>query len=288
MKIINQMLNKYNLLTLEDRKNAIKEIVQEIVLSGIARSNFFNVGAFYGGTALRIFYDLNRFSEDLDFTLINPNPNFNLENYIKVVKNEVEALGLKFDVVEKEKRIDTDIRSVFVKGNTLEQFLVFYPNNDDESGLLHKDEIVKIKFEIDTNPPKFATTEIKYRLLPYPYQVRIYDLPSLFAGKIDAILSRSWKNRVKGRDFYDFIYFISINTPVNIKHLKERLVQSKYIDTNFDLNELTLKELLYRKFEKVDFKVAKKDVLPFIEDSRSLEIWSKDFFVDITKNIKVL
>jgi len=287
MQIINQMISKYNLITIEDRKNAIKEIVQEIVLSGMARAKFFSVGAFYGGTALRILYDLNRFSEDLDFTLMDPDKNFDFQNYISIVRNEVEALGLKLDIVEKDKTAHTDIKSVFIKGNTLELFFLFYPNIDGEASLLHANEKIKVKFEVDTNPPAFATTEIKYKLLPYPYQVRVYDLPSLFAGKIDAVLSRTWKNRVKGRDFYDYIYFISKETPVNLKYLRSRLIQSNYIKPDFDLNEESLKSLLNKKFDEVDFEVAKKDVLPFIKDIDSLSLWSKEFFKEITKNITI-
>lgn len=287
MQVINKMLSNYKLNSNEDRKHAIKEIVQEIILSGLARSNFFNGAAFYGDTALRIFYNLDRFSEDLDFTLLVPNHKFNLNNYIPIISNEVESLGLRLAIEEKQKAIDTNIKSVFVRGNTKEQFLMFYPNIEGEASLLHPDEMIKIKFEIDVNPPKFATTEVKYKLLPYPYQVKVYDLPSLFAGKIDAVLSRTWKHRVKGRDFYDYIFFLSMDVPVNIKHLKARLIQSNYIKADYDLNEESLKDLLNRRFNEVDFEAAKKDVLPFINNIDSLSLWSKDLFKEITKKIKI-
>lgn len=287
MKIIDQMLKKYNPNTNEERKNAIKEIIQEIVLSGLARSNFFSKAAFYGGTALRIFYGLNRFSEDLDFTLLVSDSNFQFDEYISVLNDEVESLGLKLDIKEKLKSKETSIKSVFVKGNIKEQFLVFYPNIDDETSILHADEKIKVKFEIDTAPPKYATTENKHRLLPYPHQVIVYDMPSLFAGKIDAVLSRRWKTRVKGRDFYDYIFFLSMETPVNLKHLKARLVQSKVIDIDFDLNLKSLIELLSNKFRTVNYNEAKKDVIPFIEDIRTLDLWSPDFFINITRDIKI-
>jgi predicted nucleotidyltransferase component of viral defense system len=287
MKIIEQMLQKYQFKTIEERKNAIKEIIQEIVLSGLGRTNFFTKAAFYGGTALRIFYGLNRFSEDLDFTLLVSDFSFKFDDYISVLNDEVESLGLKLDIKEEIKQEETNIKSVFLKGNTKDHFLVFYPNINDETSILHADEKIKVKFEIDINPPKYATTEIKNRLLPSPYQVRVYDLPSLFAGKIDALLSRSWKNRVKGRDFYDYVFFLAMDVPVNIKHLKDRLVQSKYIDYSFDLNQLSLIKLLNNKFKMVDYNEAKRDVIPFIKNIKEIELWSSEFFIDITRDIKI-
>lgn len=287
MQVLDQMLKKYDINTVEQKKHAIKEIIQEIVLSGLSRSNFFKDAAFYGGTALRIFYGLDRFSEDLDFTLLVNNQDFDFDYYISFVRNEVESLGLKFEVEEKSKTKETNIKTAFLKGNTKEQFLIFYPNSNQDTAILHADEKIKVKFDIDTNPPKYANTEIKYRLLPYPYQVRVYDLPSLFAGKIDAVLSRNWKSRVKGRDFYDYIYFLSMDVIVNIKHLKERLIQSKYIESTFELNKESLITLLNKRFDEIDFDIVKKDVEPFIKDISILELWSKDFFKEITKKIAV-
>lgn len=288
MQVLEQMLKKYDVKTPEDKKHAIKEIIQEIVLSGLARSNFFKDAAFYGGTALRIFYGLDRFSEDLDFTLLVSNPDYDFDPYISIVKDEVESLGLRFEITEKAKTKNTDIKSAFLKGNTIEQFLVFYPNENLDVSILHADEKIKVKFDIDTNPPMFATTELKFRLLPYPYQVRVYDLPSLFAGKIDAVLSRGWKNRVKGRDYYDYVFFLSLDVAVNIKHLKARLVQSKYINDDFKLNKESLIGLLENRFNEVDFEAAKQDVAPFISDLSKLDLWSENFFKEITKSIKVI
>ena len=288
MQIIDQMLKKYDTATFEDKKNAIKEIMQEIVLSGLSRANFFSKAAFYGGTALRIFYNLDRFSEDLDFSLLVSNPDFRFEDFIPVIREEVESLGLKLDIEEKTKIQETSIKSVFLKGNTKEHFLLFYPNSDQDLSILHSNEKIKVKFEIDINPPDFATTEMKFRLLPSPYQVRVYDLPSLFAGKIDAVLRRNWKTRIKGRDFYDYIFFLAMDTPVNIKHLKARLIQTGFIDSKSLLNRQSLIALLRNRFSNVDFEEAKKDVLPFVKDTRKLDIWSAEFFINITENLRVV
>ncbi len=285
MQVLEQMLKKYKINSVEDKKHAIKEIIQEIVLSGLSRSNFFKDATFYGGTALRIFYNLDRFSEDLDFTLLVSNSNYDFDQYISFVRNEVESLGLKFEVEEQNKTKNTNIKSAFLKDNTREQFLVFYPNENHDLAILHADEKIKVKFDIDTNPPEYANTELKYRLLPYPYQVRVYDLPSLFAGKVDAVLSRNWKSRIKGRDFYDYVYFLSMEVSVNIKHLKYRLVQSKYIDTDFELTKESLINLLHQRFDEIDFEEAKKDVAPFITNLSKLDLWSKEFFKEITKHI---
>jgi predicted nucleotidyltransferase component of viral defense system len=287
MQVIDQMLKKYKTYSVEDKKHAIKEIIQEIVLSGLSRSNFFKEAAFYGGTALRIFYNLDRFSEDLDFTLMVSNLDYDFGPYLSFVRNEVESLGLDFRIEEKIKSKNTNIKSAFLKGNTREIFLVFYPNDNHDLAILHADEKIKVKFEIDTNPPEYVKTEYKFRLLPYPYQVRVYDLPSMFAGKIDAVLSRNWGQRLKGRDFYDYVYFLSMEVPVNKKHLKSRLVQSDYIDSDFELTKESLISLLHQRFDEIDFEEAIKDVAPFISNLSKLDLWGKEFFQEITKNIKI-
>lgn len=286
MTIIEQMLEGYTLNSLEDKKNAIKEILQEVTLAGLARTDFFKYAAFYGGTALRIFYGLNRFSEDLDFTLLAPNEEFDIKKYIPAVRDAVESLGLDFEVKEKEKNADSQIKSAFLKGNTKEQFLIFYPNSNYMSQI-NNNEKIRIKFEVDINPPKYATTSFEYRLRPNNYQVQIYDKPSLFAGKIHAVLARKWKSRVKGRDFYDYVYYLASNTPVNLKHLEARLKQTQTINEDVTLTQESLIEMLNQRFDEIDFNNAKADVLPFIKDPDELDLWSYEFFKSITKNLKV-
>ena len=286
MTVLEQMLENYKTDTLENRKNAIKEIMQQIILAGFSKTDFFKYSAFYGGTALRIFYGLNRFSEDLDFTLLTPNKDFSLDKYIPTIENVVSSLGLKFEVSIKDKQVESNIKSAFVKGNTKEHFFIFYPESSLNNQVISNEKI-KIKFEIDIVPPEFATTEIKYQLLPFPYQVRIYDKPSLFAGKIHAIIARSWKSRVKGRDLYDYVFFISSQTPVNLKHLEARLKQSKFLKEDEVLTLEMLIEILNRRFDNINYNEAKNDVLPFIKDIESIELWDASFFKEITKDLKV-
>lgn len=283
-QVLSQMLEKYEIRTMQDRKNAIKEVVQEIVLCGLSRGGFFKDVAFYGGTALRIFYGLDRFSEDLDFSLVTQNPNFDLTKYFPYIENETKSLGLNFVAIEKEKSIDSNIKSAFLKGNTKEHIMTFYEGKDANN--INRDELIKIKFEVDINPPVGATYETKFGLLPSPYQVKLYDKESLFAGKIHACLCRNWKSRVKGRDFYDYIFFLSIGAKVNLNNLKAKLVQSNFISEDYDLTIENLKALLNERFENLDIEQAKEDVLPFIKDQSKLDLWSKEFFKEITKSLQ--
>lgn len=282
--IIQEMLKDYEIKSVEDKKNAIKEVMQELVLCGLSRAGFFNKAAFYGGTALRIFYGLDRFSEDLDFSLMISDPEFNLEDYFPILSKEVESYGLNVDIQTKKKSVDSQIKSAFLKADTKEHMLLFYPN-EHITGISHG-ELIKIKFEVDIDPPKHASYEVKYRLLPAPYEVNLYDAPSLFAGKIHAVICRGWKNRIKGRDLYDLIFYVSRNVPVNLIHLKERLIQTNTISESDDFNLDTVKEMLYKKFDEIDFEDAKKDVIPFIKDIRTLNLWNKYFFNSISSQIK--
>lgn len=279
--VLQQMLSRYLTNTTEEKKNALKEILQEIVLCGLSRAGFFKKAAFYGGTALRIFYGLDRFSEDLDFSLIEPDNQFELKSYFSGVKAELSSLGLEFSIEEKEKTQASAIKSAFLKGNTKEHILRIYGSDLN----INSNEVIKIKFEIDTNPPPFATFENRYRLLPSPYQVKLYDAGSLFAGKLHAVICRSWKNRVKGRDLYDYVFYLAKNTSINFTHLKARLEESGAINPKADFGLNELRELLLERFASIDFEQAKKDVLPFIPDKSKIEIWSKEFFTDITTNL---
>ena len=282
--IIEQMLRQHETETLTDKKNGIKEVVQEIVLCGLSRAGFFKEAAFYGGTALRIFHGLDRFSEDLDFSLMASNPGFDLPRYLPALERELAAYGFNFKVEDRAKAIDSDIRSAFLKGNTREHMLVFYADERLARSFSGNDTI-KIKFEVDTTPPAFATFERKYRLLPIPYEVNLYDMPSLFAGKLHAVICRAWKSRVKGRDLYDYVFYLSQGTPVNLRHLNARLVDSDFDGAREDMTLGEIKDILHRRFGSIDYDQARQDVLPFIKNPAAVEIWSKDFFIAITDNL---
>ena len=188
-----------------------------------------------------------------------------------MLKNETQSLGLNFKVTEKIKSFDLNIKSALLKGNTKEHIMTFYENNDDAK-LINKDEAIRIKFEVDTNPSAGANYEIKFGLLPTPYQVRLYDLPSLFAGKIHACLCRNWQSRVKGRDFYDDVFFLSIGAKVNITNWKAKLVQSQFINENFDLTIENLKAKLNKRFEHINYEQAKEEIQPTMTIHKLLQL----------------
>lgn len=281
--VLEQMLDTYETRTIEDKKNALKEVVQEAALCGLSRAGFFRTAAFYGGTALRIFYGLDRFSEDLDFSLTEPDTDFQLKRYFSGLESELASLGLNFSIEEKQKTADSAVKSAFLKGNTREHILSVYGLQNAGIGAT---ELIKIKFEIDTDPPPYARIENKYRLLPTPYQVKLYDMPSLFAGKIHAVLCRAWKSRVKGRDLYDYVFYLARKTKVNLPHLKARLVASGVMNEGDAFDREMLISMLNDRFEKIDFEQAKQDVIPFIKNTLALDLWSVEMFKDITRGIE--
>ena len=281
---IEQMLKNYQIENIYDQKNAMKEIMQEIVLCGLSRAGFFQKAAFYGGTALRIFYGLDRFSEDLDFSLVTADPDFDLTVYFPVLEKEVRAFGLHVTIQEKEKTKESNIRSAFLKGNTKEHLLLFYADTD-LAGSVARNEVIKIKFEVDIDPPAYAGFEHKYRLLPTPFEVNLYDMPSLFAGKIHAVLCRGWKNRIKGRDLYDYVFYLSRGSAVNQRHLRARLLQSGFISDDVECTLSEIQHMLYERFDMIDFRQAKQDVEPFVRDAVTLNLWSSDFFKQITREL---
>jgi len=282
--VIGQMLEHYNINNTNDEINALKEIIQEIILSGLSRGNFFKEAAFYGGTALRIFYKLDRFSEDLDFALISPNKDFDLSKYFDYIEKELKSYGLNLEINTKLKTADSNISSEFLKGDTLEHILKFFPNEESHDfDHLFKD--IKVKFEVDINPPSGATYDIQYKLLPSPHQIMLYDKESLFAGKIHAILCRNWNFRTKGRDLYDYIFFLANNINVNIELIKNKLINSEYIEPDNKFDIYILKQLLIDKFKKINYNDAVEDVKPFIKDVDSLKLWNKDFFIKITEKL---
>lgn len=282
--VVESMLVKYECQSVDDHKNALKEIIQEIALLGLFRSGFFEVAAFYGGTSLRIFYGLDRFSEDLDFSLLKKNNRFDITDYCKAIQNEMMAYGFDVEVVKKKKSADSAIESAFIKCGTLTHFLKIGSIRPPVSGL-HKNELLKIRLEVDTHPPTGAKHEIKYLLTPIPFSVRVYVPSSLFAGKLHAILCRTWNSgRVKGRDLYDYVWYLSKGIRLNMKHLGERMKQTGHLEPKAMLTREMLFSLLEKKFWDINYEQAKRDILPFIKEPASLHLWSKDFFQSITRD----
>ncbi len=281
------MLNHYFFTTDEDYENALKEIIQEIALLGLWRSKFFEHAAFYGGTALRILYKLDRFSEDLDFSLLKPNPGFLIESYLSAVKTELTAFGFTVEAVKKEKNIETAIYSAFLKANTAEHLLKIQAPLAVQQRC-HAHSLLKIKLEVDTNPPGGFFTETVQLLKPIPFWVNAYSLSDLFAGKVSAVLARNWKQRVKGRDWYDFLWFIQNSIPIHLQHLENRLRHIHFYQDQEQLTPEKMVALLTMRVENLDIDLAKQDIATFIKNQNQLAGWSKPLFFSAIKQIKVL
>ncbi|MFV0553197.1 MAG: nucleotidyl transferase AbiEii/AbiGii toxin family protein [Mangrovibacterium sp.] len=271
MTIFEQMLSRYEIRTNEQKKNATHEVMQEIALSGLYRGGFFDKAAFYGGTCLRIFHHLNRFSEDMDFSLLAKDEIFNLEDYFSHIVAEFKAAGRDVVITKKEKKHDSKIESAFLKEDTAIYDLKFKTEKD-----------IKIKIEVDTNPALGFSTEQKLSLMPVSFLTRCFSLPDLFAGKMHALLFRTWGNRVKGRDWYDFEWYVRHEIPLNFSHFLTRT--QEFNNQTFD--SYTFKQMLKEKLASTDIELVKRDVIPFIQNTQELNIWSNDYFVLLADRIK--
>ncbi len=286
---IAKMLEKYDLSTADKTYEALREILQEIVLLGLSRAGFFDHALFYGGTALRILHGLDRFSEDLDFSLTAPDETFDLSKYEDTVIEALHAFG--FEVTIQMKNSDSNIKSAFLKGNT-SQHLFNIEAPDDIVKTFGQGRLVKIKFEVDTQPPLDYQSEKKTLLVPSPFTINTMTLPSLFAGKMHAILCRNWSTRPKGRDWYDLVWYIAQGVSLDLKHLNARLhqncswVEKQEIELKREIDKAYLLELLTKRIEHLDISMAKRDVEVFIADTSVLDIWSRGFFKDIIEQIK--
>lgn len=278
---IETMLARYSFASNEDKLRALREILQETALLGLWRGKFFEHAAFYGGTALRVLYGLDRFSEDLDFSFLKPDPEFRLEPYCGFIKDELRAFGFTAELQVKKKAAGGQVKSAFLKADTLEQLLVI--GMEGESGL----PLIKIKIEIDTDPPLLFKTEARALLNPVAFSVKVFAPSSLFAGKMHALLYRGWKTRVKGRDWYDFVWFAGRRTPVALRHLEQRMRQSGDWDKDGPLTEGAFRELLSRHIDQVNIAQAKEDVVRFLLSPDAVASWSKDFFHDVASRISV-
>jgi predicted nucleotidyltransferase component of viral defense system len=281
--MIKEWIAEYQPTNEEELLAALREIMQEITLAGLARTDFFENAAFYGGTALRIFYGLDRFSEDLDFSLLNTNEAFSLEPYFSAIQTEFAALGITVSFQEKEKTKRTAIESAFLKTETIWTELVL-EDILKQTGI-RSNKSIKIKIEIDRNPPVGFKTEQKLLLRPFSFYVKCYTRPSLFAGKLHALLFRKWNKRVKGRDWYDLEWYIKQRIPLDTNHfLKRAIASNDWKDTKITSDEIN--NLLRQKIENVSISSIKEDVVRFIYDDSNLDIWSAAYFKDLVDQMK--
>lgn len=287
-----KMLERYDLSTPNSSFDALREILQEIVLLGLYDADFFKQAAFYGGTALRVLHKLPRFSEDLDFSLLEPNAEFNIVLFQQAIIDTLQAYGFEVSIEIKQKNISSAVASAFIKGNTLEHLLnIQAPKAITQR--IHKDQAVKIKLEVDTEPPLNFQTENIIRLNPRAHSIHAFTLPSLFAGKMHAVLCRAWGNRPKGRDWYDLVWYLANDVKLDLNHLQARLEQScKFLEAEqisipAELTRENIIQLLEQRIASLDIQKTKADVLPFISDARDIELWSPEFFIDVVQRLEV-
>ena len=282
MSIIEQMLQKYNPQSQNELINALKEIFQEVTLLGLYRGDFFKEAVFYGGTSLRILYGLERFSEDLDFSLLQKNLEFVIEKYFPYIEGEFEALGIPVSLTKKTKRGSGNIDSAFLKNDT-----AIYTLGIEVKGIesIHSGVKLKIKIEVDTNPPLKFQSESKTLLLPITFNVRTMTLPNLYAGKMHALLFRTWKNRVKGRDWFDFEWYVKKGIRLNLEHLRQRMIESGDLKQQ-PLNKEKFQDLLNTKIDSLNIEQAINEVSPFVKDQSLFDFWSKDYFKLLASKIE--
>jgi len=284
---IRQILATYEIRSLDDSLRALREVMQEIALLGLWRSKFFEKAAFYGGTALRVLYGLDRFSEDLDFSLLGKNDALDLSDYGGALKRELASFGFTVEIESRLKQPGAAIQSAFLKADTRTQMITV----EFERGLVKqvpRNQVLKIKLEVDTDPPPGFSTETRYLLRPVPFAVRTFSLPDLFAGKMHAVLCREWKSRFKGRDWYDFVWFAAHHPDLRLSHLEQRMRQTEHWTGPSPLTETEFRGLLERRIDSVDVDQIRREVEPFIKDPASLAVWSKEFFLDVASRIKIV
>jgi len=272
--IFNQMLSRYEIMTNSDKLNATHEVMQQIALSALYRAGFFSKAAFYGGSCLRIFHNLQRFSEDMDFSLLEKNESFSIEHYFSTIQDEFQSLGRQVQITKKGKKQASQIESAFLKDNT-----------DIVNVAFQTEPTVKIKIKVDKDPPLNFNTENKLLLLPYSFMTCCVNIPGLFAGKIHAFLYRNWRNRVKGRDWYDLEWYVRNGHTLDFNHLKARVLQNGYTGTEEFSPELTI-QLLKDRIRKTSITRVVDDVKPFLKETKDLDIWSADYFLQIVDMIK--
>lgn len=283
--MIREWLDSYKPANEQEAKDALREIMQEIALAGLSRAGFFEKAAFYGGTALRIFYGLDRFSEDLDFSLLSADPDFHLGRYQEAIIHEFEALGMKVSIREKKKAIESAIDSAFLKSETLWKELIL-------EGIVPQQGInrianIKIKIEVDKQPPLGFDTEEKLLLRPFSFYVKCFVLPDLFAGKMHALLFRKWNQNVKGRDWYDLEWYIRKGVPFNLQHFTLRARDSGDWISPDSVTESDLRDLLSARIDSVNMQYVKEDIKRFIKDPTLLDIWSPRYFHELIGHLKV-
>ena len=273
MTIYDQMVAEYAEKKGTATSNVEQEVMQHIALAGLHRGGFFKYAAFYGGTCLRLFHHLPRYSEDMDFSLIEKRTNIHIEDFFPSIIEEFRLAGHEVSITKKDKKIFGRVESAFLKENTEAYDIKFQTK-----------KTVKVKIELDTDPPLSFATEQLLLQQPYSFMTRCFTLPDLYAGKMHALVFRNWKTRVKGRDWYDFEWYVRWNVPLDFKHLQERIREF----SGKEVSKEAFMDQLRDRLATTNIDQAKEDVIGFVDDPHELDIWSNDYFLQLADRIVFL
>lgn len=272
--IIEDRLKRYRTNSAETELTAIREITQELILFALSTSDFFSHAAFQGGTCLRIVHGLNRFSEDMDFILKTGDTDFSWKQYLTLIHTTLEQYGYSVELQDKSHAEET-VKKAFIKDDSIGKVLrLAYANRQ---GTQRK---IRIKLEIDTNPPGGGEFESAFIGFPAPSSITAETLPTLFAGKSHALLCRTYE---KGRDWYDFLWYLGNKTPVNYRRLAAALDQTgPWERQGLSVDRAWYIDEMKRRIGEMDWKRAKDDVAPFIspQEQGLLSKWNAEFFLN--------
>ena len=269
--LFEQMLSRYPRTNSAEERNAQYEVLQQVVLAGLYRAGFFRHAAFYGGTCLRIFHGLNRFSEDMDFSLLRPDEAFRIEDYFGEIQSLCEAMGRSVEITKKDKKGFSHVESAFLKDTT-----------DVYNVAFQTEKSIRVKIEVDTCPPLLFRTEQKLLMNPFSFMTNCMTLSDLYAGKMHALVFRNWKTRVKGRDWYDFEWYVRNGVRLDWSHLHERICQFNGEDMSWE----QFLSLLRERLSTADIQQVRADVAPFIIHPQEMDIWSKDYFLQLADMVQ--
>ena len=267
--------DSYKCIDAEEEMNAIREMLQEMILAALSRTDFFTKAAFHGGTQLRIFEGVRRFSEDLDFSLMSSHVGFDLLPYLNRVAEELDAIGVTMEVVDKSRAAQA-VKKGFLKNDSIVKLLnLKYAIGNGRTRKL------SIKVEVDANPPSGATYDVAQLFFPFLASVRIFDRGSAFAGKMHALLCREY---IKGRDWFDFIWYVSMQVHLNHVFLSNALEQhGPWAGKNVMTDDAWVQRNLLDVVSRIDWQEARRDVKPFVyaTDRPSLELWNRELFAEL-------
>lgn len=263
--LMEKRIAKYS--TYEEKFNSLREFCQLLTLKTLDELGGFKHIAFVGGTALRILYDLNRFSEDLDFCLIGKE-NYSFLDLMTAIEKSLQLYNLDITIKSKER---TGVASAFIKFNSVLNDLNLSP---------YKDKRLMIKFEVDQRPPREYHTQLSVINDEFLIGINHFDLASLFAGKLHAVLCSKY---TKGRDFYDLVWYLSKRVVPNFEFLNNAIMQTENEDRNITVENFA--NILQDKIATTNFDQVKSDVLPFLRDQSELRFFNKAYFDALLRDL---